>query len=266
MKTASFKALVEELEALTRSQLERLAKRVSTIRSERESTQVLAGHEPKTCRHCQGKLVRNGTQNGLQRFLCRACSTSSCATTGTPLARVSDKHQLAAYATCLKQGLTIRKAAAVLGFSTGKVFRWRHRFLENPVDHQPHKLVGLVEVDETYFKHSQKGGRGLKGPRHRGGAGHQVPVLVGRARGQSYTFDRVLPSMSLPDVAAALAPCIDPDTTVLVMDSHASFKHIDRVLKTTSCLFVPRGEASRWRASRRRETFTCNRSIRITNG
>jgi transposase-like protein len=238
LKTAAFKALMDGLDTLTRSQSKRVADRVKAIQSDRDSTQALSKHEPQSCPHCQGKLVRNGSENGRQRFRCRGCAVSCCAGTGTPLARLKHKGQLAAYAACLRQGFTIRKTAEVMGFSISRAFRWRHRFLQNPVDHQPRNLVGPVEMDETYFKVSQKGDRHLKGPRKRGGPGEQVPVLVARARCQAYTFDQVLPDMSLATVAAALAPCVDPETTVLIMDTHASFKHLDAVLKTTSCLFV----------------------------
>jgi transposase-like protein len=238
MKTATFKALMDELDRLTRSQTKRVLDRVKAIQSDRDSTQAFTKNEPKSCPHCRGKLVRNGSENGLQRFRCRSCAVSCCATTGTPLARLKHKGQLAAYADCLRQGFTIRKTARVMGFSVSRALRWRHRFLEQPIGHQPSRLAGLVEVDETYFKHSCKGERGLKGPRSRGGPGDQVPVLVARARGQNHTFDQVLTDMSKETVAAALAPCVDPETTILIMDSHPSFQCMGSELKTTTCLFV----------------------------
>jgi len=238
LKTVAFKALMDGLDTLTRSQTKRIADRVKAIQSDRDSTQALSKNEPRNCPHCRGKLVRNGSENGLQRFLCRGCSRSSCATTLTPLAKLKHKGQLAAYADCLRQGFTIRKTARVMGFSVSRALRWRHRFLEKPIGHQPSCLAGLVEVDETYFKHSRKGARGLPGTRERGGPGEQVPVLVARARGQSHTFDQVLPDMSKEEVAAALKPCVDPETTILIMDSHASFKCMETELKTTTCLFV----------------------------
>jgi transposase-like protein len=238
VKTATFKAFLAELETLTRSQILRLMERAAALQSDRESSQALSKNEPHRCPRCQGKLVRNGSANGHQRFLCRACSTSCCATTQTPLAQLKHKEKLAAYASCLRQGLTVRETAQAMGFSLSRAFRWRHRFLENPVAHQPHHLVGLVEVDETYFKQSQKGEKGLKGPRKRGGPGETVPVLVGRSRGQPYTLDKVLPNMSQAEVVAALAPCVDRETTVLIMDSHPAFRKIEKVLNITSSLFV----------------------------
>ncbi len=83
----------------------------------------------------------------------------------------------------------------------GKAFRWRHRFLQGVGYPQTKGVTGMLEVDDTYFRESQKGSRKLTGPsRYRGGrakgagrkAADWVLVLVGRFRGQLYTVDKSL--------------------------------------------------------------------------
>ncbi len=66
-------------------------------------------------------MVRNGVADGLQRYLCRSCSKTFNATTGTPLSRLGDKEQFEAYADCVRQGLSVRAAAAKVGVAVDKV-------------------------------------------------------------------------------------------------------------------------------------------------
>lgn len=129
----------------------------------------------------------------LQRYIYRGCSKTFNATTGTPLSRLRDKEQFEAYADCVRQGLSVRAAASQVGVSVDKAFRWRYRFLQSVVSQQPKGVAGMLEVDETYFRESQKGARKLTRPaRYSGGrakgkgrkAADWVPDLVGRVRGQ----------------------------------------------------------------------------------
>lgn len=82
-----------------------------------------------------------------------------------------------------------------------RAFRWRHRMLKEPIGHRSKAVKGILEVDESHFKSSRKGQRGL-GPaaRKRGGraaykgrfSSDFIPVLVGRVRGQPYTLEKAM--------------------------------------------------------------------------
>lgn len=93
---------------------------------------------------------------------------------------------------------------ALLDVATSTAFRLRHRFLTAVVGHQPSQVSGLLEADETYFRESQKGVRGLRRKaRARGGKAEAtksekdlVPVLVGQVRGTRQVTDRVLTAMT----------------------------------------------------------------------
>jgi transposase-like protein len=248
MKHAKFKALCASLVGLSRAQIDKMSKSLKALRHTLDSSLALAAHEPKVCRHCDSpRIVRNGIQHGLQRFVCRDCGRSCCATSLTPLAGLRDKHKLAGYAECLSKGSTLRQAAKELGISLDRAFRWRHRMLELPIGHQPGPVKGILEVDETFFKISRKGQLGL-GPaaRHRGGRAASkgryskefVPVLVGRARGQIYTVDKVLKNMSKEEVYEALKESVDPATTTLCMDSHKSFLEMGKMLGVATNMCV----------------------------
>jgi hypothetical protein len=139
--------------------------------------------------------------DGTQRFRCKGCGKTFTATTGTPFHRLRDKTKLLENATCLADGLSIRKTAQRLDFSVDKTFRWRHKFLSFLSLQQPAVLTGVVEADETMFVRSYKGQRkGLPraakkraGSLKEGGGADKVPVLVALQRGTRKVFDRVLP-------------------------------------------------------------------------
>jgi transposase-like protein len=254
MENRHFRALMKSAESLTRSQREKLRQHLDACQSSEDSHRALNRHEPKACRYCQEKaLVRNGFQNGMQRFLCRDCGRSSCATSETPLGRLRNKEKLAAFANCMREGLTVRETAARMGFSVDRAFRWRHLFLKNAVDYQPKDLTGVVEIDETYFRHSRKGDRHVRKSRHRGGKGSTrgrlakewVPVLIGRARGRPFVIDAVLPKMTTVAVDAVLVDAIDPLNAVVCADSLPAFKGLEQRLQVRCDLFVQGQPASK---------------------
>jgi transposase-like protein len=250
MKSGQFKALVASVGDLTLAQLKALGAVVAATKSKHESREALESIRPKTCAHCgSAAVVKNGVRNGLQRYSCRACARTFNATTGTALSRLRDKEQFAAYAECLRQGLSIRAAAAKLGLTWDKAFRWRHRFLESVVGQQPIEVPGLLEVDETYFRESQKGSRKLtRLARHRGGsakgtgsgrkAADWVPVLVGRVRGQPFTADKVLKKLNGIEVADALRGVVKPGETILCTDGHSAFLPLQSSLGVTTKYFL----------------------------
>lgn len=239
MKSAAFKAIVENVSRLTQSQLARLAATVAARKSTLESKQAFSQHQPTGCPSCSSPaLTRYGTQNGTQRYRCSGCGKTCTAFTQTPLCRLQEKHRFSAYADCLDSRVSLRKAAENMGFSLSRAFRWRHAFLSKPVEHQPQSIAGVLEIDQTLFRLSKKGERGLKKPRSRGPNAWKkevdtvpkISVLVGRVRGQVYIVDKVLADSSADEVVATLKPVVDSDSTFLTMDSHTAFATLEREL------------------------------------
>ena len=165
MKATQFKALLDSLGSLTPSQRKKLAATLSPTTPAAPPSRALDRLQPGACPHCSSEqVVRNGMADGLQRYLCRGCSKTFNATTGTPLSRLRDKEQFEAYADCVRQGLSVRAAASQVGVSVDKAFRWRHRFLQSVVSQQPKGVAGILEVDETYFRESRRGLASSPGP------------------------------------------------------------------------------------------------------
>lgn len=249
MQRGRFKRLLASLGDLTGAQIEQARSAIGEVHDQRASIDAIENALPVGCRHCgSSRVVRNGTRCGLQRWLCRDCNRSSSATTGTALSRLRRKHKFEAYGRCLERGMSIREAARSVGICVDTSFRWRHRFLKAAVAYQPRRVAGLLEVDETYFRYSEKGARHLaRAPRRRGGAKgegpgrrreHWVPVLVGRGRGLPATTDRVLGRMNSQAIAEALSEVVLPEETVVCTDGHRAFMSLQRSLGVTTKHFV----------------------------
>jgi len=175
-----------------------------------------------SCPHCGSEhMVRNGTAHDLQRYKCRDCRKTFNALTGTPLARLRMKGKWLGQTAVLRDGVTITKAAETLGVARSTAFRWRHRFLACPKGVQARQLLGIAEADESYFRISCKGQRGLpRKARRRGGkaqAGAKgweyTPVLMARDRAGA-TANVILESGKAASVQAALAPMLAPDAVL----------------------------------------------------
>jgi len=250
LDSRKFKELLEAVGTLTPAQSKRLREALEHGDGQTSSLAPIEQAKAPACAHCHSdNVVRNGRRGGLQRWLCRACGKTSNATSGTPVSRLRDKELFAAYAACMRDGKTIRETARELGMSLDKAFRWRHRFLANAVEHQPNKVSGLLEVDETYFRRSQKGSRPTgRAPRKRGGGrrgskggrdnDEWVPVLVGRLRGQPFITDRVLNRVTSDEVTDALTPVVKDTDTVVCTDGHAAYEPLEERLGVTTKQFV----------------------------
>lgn len=145
-------------------------------------------------------VVRNGHRtDGTQRFICRDCKKSFViATNSIASGTRKDLSVWEKYISCMMQGLSLRKTAAICGISKNTAFYWRHKILDalqNMADSVT--LNGIIEADETFFAVSYKGNhkhsKTFVMPRkshHRGGQTHTrglsrekvcVPCAVNRS-------------------------------------------------------------------------------------
>jgi transposase-like protein len=213
------KRLTAKVAELTHGQRQALMRQLAAMEGQTASVGVIEDRMSSVCPHCGSpRMVRNGHAHGLQRYKCRGCQRSFNALTGTPLARLRQKGKWLAQAEVVREGLSIKQAAARLQVAPSTAFRWRHRFLALPKTVQAQMLSGIAEADQTYFLHSMKGQRNLgRKPRRRGGKAakrglskEQVPVLVARDRAGA-TADFVLEANSKVQVVAALKPILAAD-------------------------------------------------------
>lgn len=196
--------------------------------------------EERECPHCGTTgAVANGKSRGMQRYLCRACSRTFGALTGTRVSGLHRKEVWLTFGECLANGDTVKESAERCGIAESTAFRWRHRFL-GAIKTGAGKLRGIVEADETYVLASRKGERAWKRAedgkgeapdrkaRKRGGKAkkrglsyEQIPVLVAADRSGT-TVSAVLPAITAGTIKAVLAPVLDTDA-LLVTDGKNSY-------------------------------------------
>lgn len=155
----------------------RLPDEEQAVLAQLESTRRTAHY----CPHCSNKhVVKNGQADGSQRYKCRRCSKSFNVLTGTPLARLGQRHKWHAQTRVIDDGLSVQRAAERLHVARSTAFRWRHRFLDAIHQLRPSQLSGIAEAGETFILRSQKG-QSVSGrlSRQRGASLESVvPVMI----------------------------------------------------------------------------------------
>ena len=235
MDACTFESFLSQMTQLASHQcvqvLALLTPRVDQTRTVDMLQAAVAGKQ--CCPRCQGnRLYRHGEANGLQRFRCRDCGRTFNCLTGTPLARLRHKDKWRAYADCLLDSRTVRKAAAKVGVAKNTSMRWRHRFLAVTKDDRPACLTGIAEADETFLLESQKGARVMQRPaRKRGGKAskrgishEQVCILVTRDRsGQTRDFVTGTGAVTKAQLHQHLPAILAPDA-LLVTDANQAYR------------------------------------------
>ena len=258
MNDAEFRHLLESCTTLSdrqravlQSTLNRSFRQRSCLLYERLEDNFAAN---PVCQHCNSDNVRKyGFQNHRQRYQCKTCGRTFNALTGTPLAHVNVTSVLDQYLECMTTSMTLRAAARACGISLDTAFHLRHRIMQLLQKDQAEQLRGIVELDETFFRESDKGSRTLpfqREPRKRGGvrkkrlkAGQvhrreppvkKVPVLVACDR-QKNIVSHALDHMWWEDIEACLTGHICADTLVCAdaLAQHSIVaKHLGFTLKT----------------------------------
>ena len=252
MRAREFKRLLTQAAKLTSAQREQVLTHLGTGLALDRATAIVEGRlaQHPGCPKCRAQhVVRNGQADGLQRYKCRGCGATFNALTGTPLARLRYRDKWIEQAQAMNDGLSVRKAAAVMDVHRTTAFRWRHRFLALPRDVKADKLAGVAEADETYVLRSYKGQRRkllaeqARKPRHRGGkaakrglSDEQVPILVLRNRA-GQTTDHVLEVANKRCVPAVMRPAL-ADDAVLCTDGSGMLAKVAKVAKVASDLGI----------------------------
>ena len=138
-----------------------------------------------TCSYCQSKLIiKHGSRDGFQRYKCKSCHKVFTSSTGTSHYHLHKKEKFEEYKSLMEQGyIPIKKMAAEIGISIQTAFDWRHKILSN-LKETNNQFEGLTEIDDLWFLYSQKGRKGLKYSRKRGGSkrrgdnNFQVKLLI----------------------------------------------------------------------------------------
>jgi len=194
-----------------------------------------------TCPRCEDrKVIKHGTYDGNQRYLCKACNSTFSDHTGSPLARLREPGKWQVFLECLIDGRTLRESAPIVGVHYVTLFYWRHKVMKALKTLPPARLKGLIESDETYQLESQKGSRCIEGrpARQRGGRSKtrgitddQVCTVVARDRdGATFADVAGFGQLSCLKAKTILAGVL-ADATVLCSDSASAYMKLAKDLE-----------------------------------
>ena len=251
MKQTVFTNYLKRIDSLNTRQYRELKEKIEKKDSIKYVSRAIDdSFDDVKCPHCNSfSIQRWGIRNDLQRYKCKSCKKTFNTLTGTPLAYLHKKGRWLNYSECLKEGLSVRKAATKCGIHRNTSFRWRHRFLYNNKSIKTTSLSGIVEVDETYFLRSEKGSRKLKRkPRKRGAkaklrgySNQQVCVFIGRDRAQN-TYDKILNRFNSKELSNSLTGILSRDS-LLCSDSKSVYKKFTNENNIRhGCLNLSKGE------------------------
>lgn len=184
------------------------------------------------CPHCKSKSVRgNGQLNGTQRYVCKDCKKNFSETTGKFWYCIKKKDKVKKYLFCLLSGYSIRKSAKETGIAIQTSFDWRHKLLTSFSVISPDEFKGIVESDDLFFLHSEKGNKNLnREARKRGGksskrgiSDDQVAVIATCDRSGNKDFKVATKGrVGKADLERILTDKLD-NADVLCSDSHRSY-------------------------------------------
>jgi transposase-like protein len=193
-------------------------------------------HKGFVCPHCASdEVVKNGPYKERQRYKCNACRRTFNDLTGTPLAGTHLMEKWLEYIERMVKGLSLRKICDELEISLNTAFNWRHKVLEAFKKLEFDGFKGVLEVDETFILHNEKGNRNIVGrdPRKRGGkspkrgiSNDQDCILVAQDRtGRTIAQLACLGRISRKQTMAVLKDALD-DVTVLCTDAHRTWRSV----------------------------------------
>ena len=214
--------LFKELESSERRKL------VSKLYKDTEILQMDGTHAKK-CPHCNSnKIIKYGKHNEEQRYLCSGCGKTFKETTGTVLGSIHKKSLFLKYQEAMinEEYTSIKEMAKRFNISIPTAFTWRHKILLSLPEIED-KFEGESEMDDLWFRYSQKGRKGLKYSKKRGYSKHkgdndyQVKVLTTANSKQTDMKVTNIGRLSKADIQRAMGSKLS-SKTMLISDKHQS--------------------------------------------
>ena len=222
--------------------------------------------KPHKCPHCNNdKIVSNGSVNGRSRYLCKSCKRSFGDSSDTSFNGVKkiDKFILFKNIMFTEGVIPLKTMCKRVGISIQTSFDWRHR-LTNSLSNAEAKFFKETQLDDIWVSYSQKGRRGLKYSKERGGnkkAGDnnfQVKILTATDKSQTVMKVARIGRITKADIKCNLGNHLDAKTKI-VSDAHpsiigfakdnnmkhVSFKSKDHIAETGENVQFLNGQASR---------------------
>ncbi len=124
-----------------------------------------------SCPYCSSKfLIKNGHRGTTQRYKCTTCQKTFSGVSGSCYHGIKKLSKFEKYSQLMfDQYLPIAKMSEKIGISVQTSFDWRHKILSG-LNAENKEFNGITEIDDVWFLYSQKGRKGLKYSRLRGGS------------------------------------------------------------------------------------------------
>jgi transposase-like protein len=185
------------------------------------------------CPHCAGgHYYRYGTVRGAQRFRCKSCGRTFCEYTGTWLEGIHKKSLIEPYLELMINHYSLEKTGKRLGINKKTALDWRHKILSSIEQNTGTEFAGIVESDETFFEHSEKGNKDLKRSarkrgtqeKNRGTGTNKASVIVSTDRKKSLKMTlSTMGRITKADIKESFQTPL-PETTILCSDGNVSYK------------------------------------------
>ncbi len=197
------------------------------------------------CPHCQSReIIKHSKYKNIQRYKCKSCKRTFSSRTGTLIHHIKKPDKFSQYASIVeKEGiLTIKKMASRLGISIPTSFAWRHKILLS-LPKKKDKFSNEIQADDLWFLYSQKGRKGLKYARKRGGSkrkgdnNFQVKIIAASDKQQTEMKVAKIGRISKVDIIQAIGEKCKKHTK-LVTDAHNSYKAFAKEAKLDHIYFI----------------------------
>ncbi len=184
------------------------------------------------CPHCGGESISKwGKFQKRRRYLCNSCKRTFTSLTGTCDHAIKNKEKFKQYKEKMFSGnfSTISEMAKDIKINHQTAFDWRHKILAS-LANQTDNFAGITEIDDQWFLYSQKGRKGLKYARKRGGSSrrgdnnYQTKVLITQDRTGSLDLSVVrIGRLQSKDIKRKLKGRLNK-SVLLISDAHPSIK------------------------------------------
>lgn len=195
---------------------------------------IAAERQKKPCPYCKSeKVLKRGSQKGVQMYQCKTCVKWYSETTGTALWDIKLKTKWQGYLRCMEQGMSLKAISQELEICIQTAFNWRHKILSSLGRFTPEHLSGEVESDDFEISISKKGSKIIdRKPRKRGSDFKRnvndevtvIQVVTAVERGGE-TFLKAVETKRLTteEITKAFGGRLTEGAT-LITDAHPSYK------------------------------------------
>ncbi len=217
---------------------------LSDLKLVKEEQSEIEVHACPYCGHEEFNKFGQYKRTNMHRYRCKSCKRTFLPTTGTLLHYINKRDKFFEYAQIMKTERlrSISYMTKRLQISTLTAFDWRHKLLLSiPEDNK--NLSGEVQCDDIWFLYSQKGRKGLKYARKRGGSkrrgdnNFQAKIITATDKKQVKMNLARIGRITKDDLMRVLADKLSEKAS-LISDGHRSYAAFAQEMQITHHIFI----------------------------